>query len=262
MSTELATYNGHTPAVVEPQPEPISQSTTDLMAWAESAAAANSVAEGLARTCFVPKAFQGKPDDVTAAILAGNEMGLSPMAALNAFHVIGGKPGMYAVALRGLLQGRGHDIWTEESTDVRAIVCGRRRGSEQTERVVWTAERAVKAGFPAKNPNYKTQPQSMLLARATAECARLVAADALLGMPYSAEELADEADADAAPNTPRKVSRRKKPEPAAPAEPEVTEPTADEATESEPSDAPTEDQPADGALWPDTAQPGSGTPTD
>ncbi|MBQ1164367.1 hypothetical protein KBZ21_40970, partial [Streptomyces sp. A73] len=34
-------------------------------------------------------------------------------------------------------------------------------------------DRATKAGFPAKNPNYKTQPQNMLLARATAECARL-----------------------------------------------------------------------------------------
>ncbi|MBQ1164468.1 hypothetical protein KBZ21_41525, partial [Streptomyces sp. A73] len=41
------------------------------------------------------------------------------------------------------------------------------------------------------NPNYKTQPQNMLLARATAECARLIAADVLMGMPYSAEELAD-----------------------------------------------------------------------
>ncbi|MBQ1164211.1 hypothetical protein KBZ21_40115, partial [Streptomyces sp. A73] len=35
-------------------------------------------------------------------------------------------------------------------------------------------------------------------ARATAECARLIAADVLMGMPYSAEELADEND-DTAP---------------------------------------------------------------
>ncbi|MBQ1164485.1 hypothetical protein KBZ21_41615, partial [Streptomyces sp. A73] len=36
------------------------------------------------------------------------------------------------------------------------------------------------------------------VARATAECARLIAADVLMGMPYSAEELADEND-DTAP---------------------------------------------------------------
>ncbi|MBQ1163916.1 hypothetical protein KBZ21_38605, partial [Streptomyces sp. A73] len=83
---------------------------------------------------------------------------------------------------------------TEESTSTRAIVCGRRKGQAQEERVTWTMDRATKAGFPAKNPNYKTQPQNMLLARATAECARLIAADVLMGMPYSAEELADEND--------------------------------------------------------------------
>jgi hypothetical protein len=58
---------------------------------------------------------------------------------------------------------------------------------------VWTIERAEQAGFTAKNPNYKTQPQSMLTARATAEVARLVASDVVLGIgAYSAEELQDQ----------------------------------------------------------------------
>jgi hypothetical protein len=39
--------------------------------------------------------------------------------------------------------------------------------------------------------NWQNQPQAMLLARATAECARLIAADAILGIPYAAEELRD-----------------------------------------------------------------------
>ncbi|MBQ1165260.1 hypothetical protein KBZ21_45550, partial [Streptomyces sp. A73] len=71
-----------------------------------------------------------------------------------------------------------------------------------------------------------TQPQNMLLARATAECARLIAADVLMGMPYSAEEHADENDDTApAPKT-RKISR-KKAEPAPAPEPEVTPPAPD-----------------------------------
>jgi hypothetical protein len=39
---------------------------------------------------------------------------------------------------------------------------------------------------------WKKQPQAMLIARATAEVCRWVASDAVMGMPYAAEELQDE----------------------------------------------------------------------
>ncbi|MFE6127491.1 hypothetical protein ACFQ6Q_04325 [Streptomyces sp. NPDC056437] len=254
--TELATYNGHSTALAQPAPEPETQRpSNDLMAWAESAVAANNIAQSLARTSFVPKAFQGKPDEVTAAILTGQEMGLSPMAALRSMHVIQGTAGLDAIALRGLVQSHGHEIWTEESTDVRAIVCGRRRGSDKVERVVWTIERAAKAGYVAKNQNYKSVPQDMLLARATASVARLIDADGLLGMPYAREELEDEAGVSSEAPAAKRVSR-KKPQPIPAPEPEVTAPTAAEAAEDGASDeqAASHDEPP---LWPDTAEPGS-----
>lgn len=274
--TELAHYNGNTtPAVA--QPEPAAQTGNQLIAWAESAVAANNIAQSLARTSFVPKAFQGKPDEVTAAILTGQEMGLSPMAALRSMNVIQGTAALSAISLRGLVQSKGHEIWTEESTATRAIVCGRRKGSEKIERVTWSMDRATKAGFVTKNPNYKSQPQNMLLARATAECARLIAADALLGMPYSSEELADENGTGETPKT-RKVSRRKTgPAPTAP-EPELTAPDPDQAAEdadpenegdkaanaavgtgSSPDPWANRPEQNDGSLWPEAAAPGSGT---
>ena len=253
MSNEIALRNGHTLAAVpaeEPAPE---RPANDLMVWAESAVAANNIAQSLARTSFVPKAFQGKPDEVTAAILAGQEMGLSPMAALRGMHVIQGTAALSAITLRCLVQSRGHELWTEETTATRAIVCGRRRGSDKVERVVWSMDRATKAGFVAKNPNYKSQPQSMLLARATAECARLIAADVLMGMPYASEELADEGGE--APKA-RKVSRRRTAEPAPVPEPGLTPPAPDAADEIE-QEAVEETPASDGeALWPETAQPG------
>ncbi|MFG7942927.1 hypothetical protein [Streptomyces cacaoi] len=243
--TELAIrQTGNAPALAD-DPQPGSQ----LVAWAESAVAANNIAQSLAKTSFVPKAFQGKPDEVTAAILAGQEMGLSPMAALRSMHVIQGTAGLSAIALRGLVQAHGHEMWTEESTSTRAIVCGRRKGQSQEERVVWTTDRATKAGFPAKNPNYKTQPQAMLLARATAECARLIAADVLMGMPYSSEELADENDEAAPAQKTRKISR-KKPEPAPAPEPEVTPPAADNGAEEATADTAAQDD--EPPLWNDT----------
>lgn len=244
MSTELALSNGHAPAVPAPPQRP----GNELIAWAESAVAANNIAQSLAKTSFVPKAFQGRPDEVTAAILAGQEMGLSPMASLRSMHVIQGTAALSAIALRGLVQSKGHEIWTEEVTATRAIVCGRRKGSEKVERVVWSMDRAQKAGFVAKNPNYKSQPQSMLLARATAECARLIAADVLMGMPYASEELADEAE----PAKTRKVAR-KKPEPVAVPEPELEAPAPEELPAEDAEDG---EPAAEAPLWPEAAQPG------
>lgn len=168
-----------------------SRGVAQIVEWAESARAAYSVAESLVKTSFVPEAFRGKAHEATAAILAGSEVGLSPMAALRSFDVIQGTAAPRALTLRAIVQSQGHLIWSEESTPGKAVVCGRRRGEDMVHRSVWTIERARQLKLTGK-PNWQNQPQAMLLARATSECARLVAADAILGLPYSAEELEDQ----------------------------------------------------------------------
>lgn len=213
----------------QPEPAPARQ---DLAEWVDQARQVAGIAEMLAVTSFVPKAFRGKPAETAAAILAGQEVGLSPMASLRAIDVIEGKPGMSALALRALVQSHGHEIWVHESTATRAIVKGRRKGSDRVETSTWTLDRARQMGLAGKD-NWRKQPTAMLLARATSECARLVAADVLLGMPYSVEELADGADASAPVSSPpseakppRRTARRA--QPAAPVvvpEPELSEPT-------------------------------------
>ena len=234
--------------VIEHAPTPTPPS---LAEWVTQAREVATVAEMLCRTSFVPKAFMGKPAECAAAILAGQEMGMSPMASLRAVDVIEGKPGMSALGLRALVQSRGHDIWVHESTATRAIVKGRRKGSDKVETSTWTLERAKTFGLLGKK-NWREQPTSMLLARATAECARLIAADALLGMPYSTEELADGPDVLAEPveseaRPKRRTAQRAKPA-AAPPLPEV-EPEFEElpvgSVEPEP----------DVADWPEAAKP-------
>jgi hypothetical protein len=212
----------------------------DLATWCEMARGVAAVSESLARTSFVPDVFKGKPAEVAAAILAGAEVGMKPMAALRAIDVIQGKPAMGALAQRALVQAHGHEVWVVEATATRAVVEARRRGDSTAQRSVWTIERAQKMGLTGK-ANWKNQPQNMLVARATAEACRLVAADVLLGMPYSTEELADgdptitalagTADSGAA----RRTARRK---PLAPA-PEPPEPALEE-----PAPAPTHDSAA------------------
>jgi hypothetical protein len=161
-----------------------------LARWAEAAQAAHTMATSLVQTSFVPEAFRNKPHEATAAILAGAEIGLDPMAALRSFDIIQGTAAPRANTLRAVVQSRGHELVLTESTATRAIVKGRRRGEQNWQQSTWTIERATKLGLTNKS-NWKNQPQAMLVARATAECARLIASDAILGIPYASEELID-----------------------------------------------------------------------
>lgn len=187
-----------------------------LTEWAESARAAYEVAEKLVRTSFVPAQFRDLPHEATAAILAGDEVGLSPMASLRAFDIIQGSAAPRAITHRAVVQSQGHSIWVVECTATRAIVRGQRAGESEIQESEWTIDRARQFGLTNKE-NYRKQPKAMLLARATSECSRLVAADALMGMPYSVEELTDGAlpDLDAPgqgqaepPATPAQPGRR------------------------------------------------------
>lgn len=150
--------------------------------------AAHRMATALVSTAFCPQHFKGKPDDATAAVLYGAEVGLSPLASLQNIYVISGRPAMYARTMSAVVMSHGHEMWTEESTAQKVVVCGRRKGSEHVERSEWTYDRARKAGYTT-NKKYDTDPQSMLYARASGDVARHVAPDALLGMAYSVEEL-------------------------------------------------------------------------
>lgn len=188
-----------------------------LRSWAEEAQAAYGIAQALAPTAFVPEHLRvfelderGRPRDgkdgrpavldldgtvqqVSAVLLAGQELEFGPMASLRAFVLIRGQVALYAVAARALLQRRGHDIVVTESTSTRAIVQVRRAGTDTWQQATWDLDRARTAGlYPGKpEGNWRKNPKAMLVARASAEGARWVASDAMLGLPYIAEELED-----------------------------------------------------------------------
>lgn len=163
-----------------------------LADWAHAADAAFQMATKLVSTQFVPAHYRGKPAEATAAILAGAEVGLSPMAALRAFDNIQGTPAPKAITLRAIVQAQGHDVRVDESTDRVARVSVRRKGSDDWQTSTWTIEKAILAKYPEKNPNWKTNPTAMLIARATSEACKWVASDAIMGMPYCVEELQDQ----------------------------------------------------------------------
>jgi hypothetical protein len=199
MTSEVAIPTSNTPAEqVQPQQElvPFGAETSELVLWAYEARQAARVAASLAKTSFVPLSLRNKPEDITAAILAGQELGMKPMATLRSIDVIQGTPALRAHAQRALLQSHGHKIQLLESTDKVCRMRGRRKdeGDDDWQEVEWDLARADKLGLLGK-AEWKKQPKTMLVARATGELCRLVASDVLHAMPYNAEELHDSIEA-------------------------------------------------------------------
>lgn len=190
--TEIALPNDESNELDVPteQPEPNGMPFQDsaLVQWAYEARQASQIAKSLAQTSFVPASLRGKPADITAAILAGQELGLQPMATLRSMDVIQGTPALRAHAMRGLVQSRGFQVELVDSTPEKCVMRGRRNAMAAWQEVTWTLDRATQLGLTGKD-QWKKQPQTMLVARATGEICRLIASDVLHAMPYAAEEL-------------------------------------------------------------------------
>jgi len=189
MTAELDRYAPG--AVAQQQDTMQTRAVARLGEWAHAAAAAYDVAVGLVDTSFMPSQFRGKPHEATAAILSGAEVGLSPMASLKSFDIIQGTAAPRALTLRAIVQSQGHEMILDETTETRCKMRGKRRGTDEWVKVNWTLDRAKALGLTSKD-NWKKQPAAMLVARATGELARLIAADAILGIGYTIEELTDD----------------------------------------------------------------------
>lgn len=190
--------------------------------WLQQADAVFAIAERICDTSFVPTAYRKKPAEAAAAMLAGAELGFDPMASLRAFDSINGTPAPKAITLRAVVLGKGHQVETVEQSATRAVVKGRRFGKGEWQTSTWDIDRARKLPQFTTNANYKNNPEAMLVARATAEVCRWVGPDAIMGMPYAAEEAGDFEPAIEAPVTRRlTVADLDDPAPAelAPAEP-------------------------------------------
>ena len=231
--------------------QPDAGPSSALQRFNADGAAAMSIAVNLADTPFVPTSYKKRGErwlerqeiaaNVAAAWLAGEEIGLRPMQALQAIDIIEGRPALNALAQRALVQAHGHEIWVHERvsdargqrTQVSVTVRGKRKGTERIAESTWSLDRARQAGLLSKK-NWQNHPEAMCFARASSDVCRQIAADVLLGLAYTSEELQDEADMVDAHAGDHKVALRPAAEPepeqkaveAAPAEPD--QPTVEE----------------------------------
>lgn len=139
------------------------------------------LAKRFAQSTLIPEALRGKEADVFVTLLAGQELGLSPMASLRAIHVVKGRPILSADTMVALVLGRGAAAYFRciEESDERATYETLRVGAPEPQRATWTIADARRAGLTGGN--WTSYPRAMLKARCKASLARDVYPDVLAG---------------------------------------------------------------------------------
>ena len=152
----------------------------------------------LASSSMVPKAYQGKPQDILVCVQWGYEMGLAPMQALQNIAVINGKPSVYGDAMMALVQASAvcedvEEFFEGEGTPNPVAVCIAKRKNRKPVIAKFSVEDAKRAGLWAKQGPWSAYPKRMMQMRARGFALRDAFPDVLKGL-ISAEEAADYPD--------------------------------------------------------------------
>lgn len=163
----------------------------------------------LANSSMVPKAYQGKPQDILVCVHWGMELGLAPMQALQNIAVINGKPSVYGDAMMALVQASPvcedvEEFFEGEGTPNPVAVCVAKRKGRKPVTVKFSVEDAKRAGLWNKAGPWSAYPKRMMQMRARGFALRDAFSDVLKGFVII-EEALDETS----PNEDEKVGHVK-----------------------------------------------------
>jgi hypothetical protein len=151
--------------------------------------------ELLAKSQMVPKAYQGKPEDVLVAVSWGMELGLAPLQALQNIACINGKPSVYGDAAMALVQNSAtceniEEYFEGEGTVNPVAVCVAHRKNRTPVIAKFSVEDAKRAGLWGKQGPWSSYPKRMLQMRARGFAIRDAFPDVLKGL-ITVEEAQD-----------------------------------------------------------------------
>jgi hypothetical protein len=151
--------------------------------------------ELLAKSQMVPKAYQGKPEDVLVAVSWGMELGLAPLQALQNIACINGKPSVYGDAAMALVQNSStcdniEEYFEGEGTVNPVAVCVAHRKNRTPVTAKFSVEDAKRAGLWGKQGPWSAYPKRMLQMRARGFAIRDAFPDVLKGL-ITVEEAQD-----------------------------------------------------------------------
>lgn len=154
--------------------------------------------EMLAASSMVPKAYQGKAQDVLVAVQWGYEIGLQPLQALQNISVINGKPSVYGDAAMALVQASPvcediEEFIEGEGTPNPIAVCIAKRKGRKPVVAKFSVEDAKRAGLWGKAGPWQAYPKRMMQMRARGFALRDAFPDVLKGL-ITAEEAQDYPD--------------------------------------------------------------------
>lgn len=151
-----------------------------------------ALSKALATSELLPAIMQKKEANVLFAIMAGAELGLSPMASIRGIHVIKGKPTLAADTMVAVVMRSGLCEYFRlvEETEDSCTYETKRVNNSDVSRYTYTARDQVTAGLVGDN--HLTHPKAMRRARCKSILARDVYPDALAGV-YASEEMVDDA---------------------------------------------------------------------
>jgi hypothetical protein len=152
----------------------------------------------LASSSIVPKAYQGRPQDILVCVQWGFELGLAPMQALQNIAVINGKPSVYGDAAMALVQASPvcddvEEFFENEGSTNPTAVCVAKRKGRKPVIVKFSVEDAKRAGLWGKQGPWSAYPKRMMQMRARGFALRDAFPDVLKGM-ITAEEAQDYPD--------------------------------------------------------------------
>lgn len=148
------------------------------------------LADLLAKSGIVPKAYQGKPQDILVAMSLGAPLGLAPLQALQSIACINGRPSLYGDAMLAIVirhpEYVDHEEVIERPADVKETAgliarCTIQRRGKKPKVGQFSWAEAIRAKL-VERETWKQYPLRMLQMRARALAIRDAFTDAILGL--------------------------------------------------------------------------------
>lgn len=125
------------------------------------------------------------------AIMAGAEMGLTPLSSLRSYAVVNGRPTLWGDGVKAVVRQSGLCEYIKTGSDETKGWCeAKRKDTGEIQKKEFTLVQAKRAGLTEKKGPWKDYPDMMMERRATFRCLNDLFADVLAGI-VSAEEAAD-----------------------------------------------------------------------
>lgn len=200
MSTELALLNEKIEQLRSMVYSEKTNRLNDSLFSKELAPHYMQLAGQLSKAMVVPKAYQGKPNDLFVAMALGYQIGLSVEQSIQAIAVINGRPCLWGDDMLALCMAHSEfvDIIEEpksENGTIIGYICTVKRRNKSDKIKEFTLNMAKKAGLLGKPGPWTQYPERMLQLRARSWALRDSFPDALKGIK-AREEIEDYIEAE------------------------------------------------------------------